>query len=255
MLFGFGLGAFSQSTEPTTAIPATDADFIQVYAEDFPPFCYQIDGKVVGIATEMVTELLKRADIPHRIRIETWKRAYHQTKTEPGHALFSVTRRPQRERDFQWVGPLFADETMVYTVDPSLGPFDELDALRDARSIGVLAGGSTESYLKGLGFENLEAHRDSLTIYRKLVLGRIQLGTGSAWELRFRATLDNLDISSLRDVWMLNRNEMYLTFHRDTSPELIRRLQQILDTMKQDGTYQALVQKYRERPPVPAAPN
>lgn len=233
-------------------VPEQERDFLMVYAEDFPPFCYQVDGREVGIATELVRELLTRCEMAHRIRIETWKRAYHQTKTVPGHALYSVTRRPGRERDFQWVGPLFADDTIVYTVDAAQPPYPNLDALRQARSIGVLAGGSTESMLKELQFENIEAHRDSLTIYRKLVLGRLHLGIGSAWELRFRATLDNLDISPLRDVFVLNRNEMYLAFHRDTPAALIQRLQKNLDIMKQDGTYQQLVKKYQERPPIPA---
>lgn len=223
-----------------------------VFAEDFPPFCYRVDGRVVGFGTELVAELLTRVAVPHRIRIETWKRAYHQTKTEAGHALYSVTRRKDREADFQWVGPLFEDDTVVYQLAEGAAPVIDLDRLREARSIGVLAGGSSEAYLKALGFQNLETHRNSLTIYRKLLLGRLDFGIGSDWELAFRAKLDNLDSEALQGVYTLNHNRMYLAFHRDTPPALIQRLQSQLDALKKDGFYQKLLKKYRENPPIPA---
>ncbi len=223
-----------------------------VFAEDFPPFCYRVDGREVGFGTELVSEILTRVAVPHRIRIETWKRAYHQTKTEAGHALYSVTRSEKRESDFQWVGPLFEDDTMVYQLAEDAAPVVDLDRLREARSIGVLAGGSSEAYLKSLGFRNLETHRNSLTIYRKLLLGRLDFGVGSDWELAFRAKLDNLDSEALQAVYTLNHNRMYLAFHRDTSPALIQRLQSQLDALKNDGFYQRLLKKYRENPPIPA---
>lgn len=223
-----------------------------VFAEDFPPFCYRVDGQVVGFGTELVSELLTRAEVPHRIRIETWKRAYHQTKTEAGHALYSVTRSEKREADFRWVGPLFEDDTVVYQLADGATPRIDLDRLREAGSIGVLAGGFTEAYLKAQGFRNLETHRDSLTIYRKLLLGRLDFGVGSDWELLFRAKLDNLDSDALQGVFTLNHNHMYLAFHRDTPPALIQRLQSQLDALKKDGFYQRLLKKYRENPPIPA---
>ena len=87
--------------------------------EDYPPFNMQGEGgKIVGLSTEVVEELFKRAGVEYKLTLMPWKRAYEDTLGTPNTALYSTTRTPEREALFKWVGPL---------VNNQLGVFLQLD--------------------------------------------------------------------------------------------------------------------------------
>ena len=86
---------------------------LHLVTENYPPFNMSIDGadsakesKIIGISTEIIQELFKRAKIKYTIQLYPWKRAYWMAKNKANHGVYSTTRTPERENLFKWVGPL-----------------------------------------------------------------------------------------------------------------------------------------------------
>ncbi|QTD49820.1 substrate-binding periplasmic protein [Sulfidibacter corallicola] len=227
------------------------AGTLTVMAEEFPPFSYMVGDRVVGISADIVCSILQKTNQPCSIQLVPFKRAYHNTKTKSGHVLFSVTRRKSRENDFKWVGPLISFESVVFGRVEDAEKYPDLDAMRRASSIGVLSGGSAELLLRQLEFTNLVPHPLSFNNYRKLVYGRLELTTGSEWELMFRAKMNGLDVTSIKPLVAIARNEMYIAFNKKTPQAVVESWQYALDTLKKDGTYDRIVTKYKDNPPLP----
>lgn len=72
-------------------------------------------GKIVGLSTEVVEELFKRAGVEYKLTLMPWKRAYEDTLGTPNTALYSTTRTPEREALFKWVGPLVNNNWVFFS--------------------------------------------------------------------------------------------------------------------------------------------
>ena len=72
------------SVSSMMAISAVQAAPLNVMTEDYPPFNMQGEGgKIVGLSTEVVEELFKRAGVEYKLTLMPWKRAYEDTLGTP----------------------------------------------------------------------------------------------------------------------------------------------------------------------------
>ena len=69
----------------------------KIYTEEFPPYNYTHKGKVSGISTEIVREILRRLDHSDDIQVALWSNGYRLTQKEDNIILYSTTRTPFRE--------------------------------------------------------------------------------------------------------------------------------------------------------------
>lgn len=81
-------------------------DSLTLYTEHFPPYNFKQNNDIVGINTELVQAMCLQAAIQCQFKLYPWLRAYENALRNRHSALFSTSRIPQREADFQWVGPL-----------------------------------------------------------------------------------------------------------------------------------------------------
>ena len=88
------------------SVQAFSDEKLTVLTEDWPPFNYKENGKVVGISTDLVLATLVKAGFAYEIRMYPWKRAYQITVGTPNTILFTTSRTTIREKLFKWVGPL-----------------------------------------------------------------------------------------------------------------------------------------------------
>jgi polar amino acid transport system substrate-binding protein len=86
----------------------------QLVTEEYPPITFMKDGKPSGFVTDMVREIAARQKIPDNIRLTSWKNAYNMALLHPKVVLFSAERTPEREKLFQWVGPVGRNSAMLY---------------------------------------------------------------------------------------------------------------------------------------------
>jgi polar amino acid transport system substrate-binding protein len=202
------------------------------------------NGRVVGMATDKVREIMQRAGITYTIELLPWKRAYTAALTRPDACVFSTTRTPQREALFQWIGPL--DEAQWVLMAPAGSPI-HLRTLDDARPylIGTYHGDARDQYLRERGFKTDPAPDDLLNP-RKLLLGRVDLWAASLRRGSAVLAKHGWD-KQLVPLLAFNRIQVYLACHRALPAALVARMSSALDAMARDGSLRRIEHMYESR--------
>lgn len=218
------------------------AGAVTLTTEDYPPFNFSEDGgqSVTGQSTEILKEMSRRTDIPVSIRLLPWRRAYLMAQDDPDTCVYSTTRTEEREKRFKWVGPLVKSSWAFYTLSDN--PI-ALSSFNDAKKyrIGGYRGDAKAIFLKENGFPIDEANNDEQTA-RKLMAGRIDLwagDTGTAQWIARRVGIKVRPLLTFKDV------ELYAACHLAMPDAQIRRMNEAIKAIRDDGTYERIEKKYR----------
>lgn len=216
--------------------------------ENLPPLNYLDDSGAQGFSVELLRLMTAQAGVRLELQVLPWQRAVQVAEAQPDSILFSLTRTPEREAQFQWVGPIAQRRILIYRLasrtDLTMTQLSEIGTAR----IGVVRDSAADRQLQAVGLRpgvQLEQGLDDATNVRKLLAGRMEyvalLDWAAAWNLR----LLQLPYGSLQPVMEQDSaRSYYYGLRLDTDPALVRRLQQALDTLKRDGRYERLRQRY-----------
>jgi len=243
------LGALGASLLMGPALSARATEpMLTGFTENLPPLNYQDETGPQGFSVELLRMVAQQANLKLDVQVMPWVRAMQSAEATPGSILFSLTRTPEREALFKWVGPISPRRIVVYKLasrsDLSL---PELRQLQGAK-IGVVRESATARQLLAEGFkpgEELEFGLDDATNVRKLLAGRMEyvmlLDWAAAWNLRQL----KLPYATLQVVLDYDNSKSYwYGLPPDTDPALVRRLQAALDTTRRDGRYELLKLRY-----------
>jgi len=129
---------------------------LKIYTEAYPPLNFAEKGKVTGLATEVVQELIKRTSTGADIQLVTWEEGYKAVMEKPNVALFTVAMTPERKPLLQWVGPIALVNANFYARKGSDFGIRLLEDAKRIPNIVVVKEDYTEQLLKKEGFSNLE---------------------------------------------------------------------------------------------------
>lgn len=219
---------------------ALSSDKFTIMAEDLPPFVYiNPDTKEpAGIAVRIVQEISKKMKHSQKVEIMSWNRAYNLITQNDGYALFPVSRRPNRENLFAWVGPLLKSTSYFYKRKDSPLNVNSFEDAKRVKTIGVVKNYAGHQLLEKEGFENVIAVGHTKDVIRALVYKRADLVEVGDVFLPFRSKQANIDYKLLENTKVkLLEQFQYLAFSENTSKDVIKNWQKTLDKMKQDGTY------------------
>ncbi len=212
--------------------------------EDYPPFNMQAQGshEIVGISTEKVREVMRRAREPFVIKLFPWNRAFQMGRSEARTCVYSTTRTAEREALFKWVGPLVKNNWMIFARKNDNRNPRNLDEL-SPYTIGVYRSDAVADYLAGHGFKTEVANYDADNP-RKLIHQRFDFwATG---ELLGMAILRQQGLSDeIIPLFQFNQTEMYLACHLEMPQEKVDLFNRILKDMEKDGSSAAIERKYR----------
>ena len=228
------------------ALIPSAAQALTLVTEENPPFNYTEQGKVVGISTEIVSELGKRAGIAMQIQSMPWERAYITAQAEKETCIYSTVRLENRERLFSWIGPIARNKWVLIGKTDFAGSVKTVEDARKYR-VGVVAKDAKIEFLMSKGVTDLrEVSEDGLNPPR-LVLSRddpnrIDLWATSAYGARGTAARSGVKdiklILTLRDV------PLYLACGRHTSPETVRALTRALEQSNKDGSLKRIIKRH-----------
>ena len=142
-----------------------------VNAADIPPFCYEENGRQAGITIDMLREVAKTTGVAFNVRFLPWKRAQIETQSGSDQLIIPLTRTPEREKRYQWIGPMVSYNFVIVTTSDKQPPRTIEEAKR--MSIGVLRGNPMETLLPQLGFTNLKPGYTEEAIAKLLLGNRI----------------------------------------------------------------------------------
>ncbi|WP_160105335.1 substrate-binding periplasmic protein [Pseudomonas izuensis] len=216
--------------------------------ENFPPYNMAKNGKnfaqdenINGIATDIVREIFKRADISYSLTLRfPWERIYKLTLEKPGYGVFVMARLPDREKLFKWVGPIGPDDwIMLAKADSKI----TLETLNDARKykIGAYKGDAIAETLAKQGLNPIVVLRDQDNA-KKLVNGQIDLWATGDPAGRYLARQDG--VTGLKTVLRFNSAELYLALNKDVPDETVAKLQAALDQLRKEGVVDDIMARY-----------
>lgn len=224
-----------------------DTDMV-LLTENFPPYNMAKNGKnfaqdenINGIATDIVREIFKRADISYSLTLRfPWERIYKLTLEKPGYGVFVMARLPDREKLFKWVGPIGPDDWIMLAKADSKITLETLDDARKYK-IGAYKGDAIAETLTKQGLNPVVVLRDQDNA-KKLVNGQIDLWATGDPAGRYLARQDG--VTGLKTVLRFNSAELYLALNKDVPDEVVAKLQAALDQLRKEGGVDDIMSRY-----------
>lgn len=229
----------------SVSVSVPKAEELIILTEERPPFNYHdpVEKKAAGYSVELVEELLKRTGIKaggNGIQVYPWARAFNIVQETKNAMLFSMTRTPEREPLFKWVGPI-ADRTVWFW---RLRERNEIQAatLEEAKlySVSGVTGYPATEYMKRLGFE-IEVTASVERNWKKLLARRVDLGTGLELEAAYYMNRQGESIHALERLLVIDDSKkFYIALNNQTEDRVVERLRDALDQIKTDGCIKRL---------------
>lgn len=223
--------------------------------QSFAPLQWDNEGTPDGYVTAFLLAAAERVNRTLPVKIGAyeflpWKRAMLMAETAPNVLFFSLSRTPEREPKYHWLGEVSPYGQYLYRLDT--GPDIEADTLADLRGVevklGVQDGGNLHAHLKKLGFD---AELVPITDYNQgiemLYLGRIDLLPLTGFLAEASACKRGYDGSRLKPVVFVEAlaKPLWAVFSKGTRPDLVEAFRTELSTLRQDGFLDAQIQTHQ----------
>jgi polar amino acid transport system substrate-binding protein len=217
---------------------------LEMQAIVYPPLVYAKDGKLWGVAPEVVKEIQKLVGDDSELKAIPWLRAYEKTQKAKMHSLFAIVRIPEREKLFKWVGPIFSEGDYFFKRKGNPLRVNNMEEAKNVKRVAVRKGGYTHQALTANGFKNLDVGPSYESSYRKLATGRVDLVLMG--ELTYSYMVKNAGIDPAdfeRTECKFDDSGAWLAFSRDVPDELVEKWQKALDTLKTNGVYASIIER------------
>ncbi len=224
------------------------AQGLAVVTAVWPPYVYEEDQKIAGMATEIVRAVLDNSGIKAEISVYPWKRATTMAKDQPNTMIYPIFRNEERDPHFIWAVPMFNARVSLHKLKKRKDLV--INSLEDAKPyrIGVLREAAMHQMLRSKGFEDdkqLEAVSSNRQNVLKLFAGRIDLDADNPLLIAYEVKQLGLSMSEIEEVLPLFEEPMYMAFSKQTPKESIKRLKAAFDQLKASGQLQAIIDKYK----------
>jgi polar amino acid transport system substrate-binding protein len=224
---------------------------LTIVSEDVPPLQIQKDGKAhSGVMVELVEMMLKEANLTATIEIYPWARSYALALTRPNTLIFSILRGKDRENKFKWIGKLFAIDSFLATLKSNTDI--HVNSLDDAKkyTVGAIRDDLAESYLLKHGFipqQHLYLSSQYPVLWQMLYNGRTDLAFTNSIVWRHEIESAGLNSDDVKLIYKIPNisSELYIAANLDTDDTIIFKLRAALNTIKVDGRYQQLLDKWQ----------
>jgi polar amino acid transport system substrate-binding protein len=216
---------------------------ILVVTEDGYPLQYMKDQKIVGTGTELVEAVMKQAGLTYTIQIYPWARAYRSAQNQKNVLIYSMTRTPQREWQFKWVGEILPLNYSLLRLKsrPEVAP----TSLQDAKSynIGVIRQDVVHQYLEREEFLNLEPVATVEQNFKKLLAKRVDLIPYTVSMLHFVCKDIKVDCDLFEPVLPLPEisTGLFMAFSNLTDDAIFERAKKAYLHLKQEGIYDDII--------------
>lgn len=218
---------------------------IQLFTEEAAPLAFTQDNQLRGMSVDIARELIRRtASQGALIKVRPWARGYYKALHDANTAIFSTVRTPEREKLFQWVGPILLGTTSFYSLKSRNLT---INTLADAQTSGPLAVPKkwyTFDALTDMGFANLYGVSTAKNMVTMLKHGRVKLIATQDVTLKDELATGGLNVAEVQSHVPFMQSAYYIAFSLSTDPEVVATWQRAFDDMRRDGTYALILKRW-----------
>lgn len=234
---------------------AQAADTLQFRTLENPPLEYTKDGQVAGLAADLVREATRRTGHEAEIRIRPWKRVLLEIRKGTADAAFNAGRNAERSQYALFGEEVLIDERYVLFSHRRLELPQTLDGVEDyvlGKQLGYFYGDRFMQLLAGSRFKDVHTEQSITRNLKLLMAERTDLFVGdwlpTLYYLReLNASDEVFPVHQLGtdDPLTVSVSPTYVAFSRETvSPDYVDAFDAALREMKEDGTYESILQHY-----------
>jgi polar amino acid transport system substrate-binding protein len=242
---GAGLAAIAFFVAFNTA----QAQSITFLTEENPPFNFTQAGKPAGISTEIITEMIKRADLKARFEILHWDTAYRRAQADKDTCLYSTARLAERERLFRWIGPITNTKwVLVAKSDFSAAINNDADARK--YKIGAIKTDAKAEFLRAKAITNISYSDTEIEIPPKLFLPKDDPARIDLWVSglhAYQTVAVNAKVTGIKTVYVVGEQPLFLACSPRTADDVFNKLRTAEQSMRKDGTWNKLITESEKR--------
>ena len=211
-----------------------------VVTENWPPYNYlDSKGKLTGESTEVVNKILSNASISFDISLYPWARSLQIASDRKNTLIYSIYKTKERENKFHWFCPILKPTPMHFykmTTNQHISANDITDIKN--YTVGINRSDWIHSHLSSLGFidgKHLDLAAETQVNINKLVAGRIDLIVNSELGMQLALKKHNLPthaFTKLLSLDLTGKNDLCMAINKQSSPELIKKITQAFNRLK-----------------------
>ncbi len=228
------------------SIGSVSAEALKIMTSEEPPLNFTDEqGELTGFSMDIAREIQRRVGNSDHINIYPWARVYNTALKEPNVVAFTMARTEEREDKFQWITLVSRNAWVLFARKGSGISVSSLDDAKTVKSIGVIRDGVHEQLLRSYGFQNLEPVTGWEQNLRKLMVGRVSLiFYAVAGAVKTCRTIGVDFEKELETVYAVKTPGAYIVMSQKTSLSTVEKWQQAAQQMKEDGTFDRIMQKW-----------
>lgn len=207
-----------------------------------PPFSYQDKGRPAGFMVELIGEAAHRSGASLKIEYYPWARAVAMAQAGPDTLIFPLARTPEREGEFAWILPLYAQRYVV--IAPRSTQLAADGGIPSHARIGVIRGTTLIEDLPALAGKKVLRGRDYPNLFRMLDEKMIEVIVGPASIVQASMKRIGREAADYRVGATLGRFELWLAASRDLPAARAAALEEATRSMRRDGTYDRLLRRH-----------
>ncbi|HYC42714.1 MAG TPA: ABC transporter substrate-binding protein [Noviherbaspirillum sp.] len=233
-------------------VAAQSVDDLVFITEDYPPFNFERDGRRLGIAVDVLEEMLVQAGAKKTradIRVWPWARGYETALKEKNTVLFSTTRTEAREHLFKWVGPIMPSRIVLVAKKQRAIQIKSADHLKQsAYKIGVVREDIGGQLLANLGVnkDRTVQANSGVSVAKMLQADRVDMWAYGAPVIMWNLKELGYPADAYEEVFTLTESQhYYYAVNKETDDKLVEKLQSALEQVKAKGRFNAIIARYR----------
>ncbi|TBU87242.1 substrate-binding periplasmic protein [Phytopseudomonas dryadis] len=217
---------------------------LRIFTESARPTAFEEDGELRGFGVDVVRALIARTSRPATIQVLPWTRAYSIAQREPDVGLFAMVRTVDREKRFQWVGPILQGKGRFYSLKARQLRIDDLDAVAASGPLAVPKQWYSYEVLSRMGLDNLYGVPTPDIMVSMFRHGRVKLIALEDILLEDMLAPAGLTPADVQPHMPFMETAYYIAFSLDTDPAIIAEWQQQLAEMRRDGSFSAIFRQW-----------
>jgi polar amino acid transport system substrate-binding protein len=234
-----------------TALAVTkNTDTLTIYTEQFPPYNFEVNDRLVGINLELTKAACELAKIDCQFELYPWNRSMKLVQENPWSGIVSTAKTSERETMFEWVGPFSSSTNCLF----KLSSRKDIVVNDIASAQQYILGGSTDNAYKEirevLGFEegkNLLLFNGKYGTLKPFAAGRVDLVVMSSFSISRQLNIAGLSLAEVTPVLEIDSrllNGNYLALNKAVPKKIVSRLKIAMAQLFKDKAQAKIEAKY-----------